>query len=82
MLDFRRTGHILKSYVVHILNCLCIIYVCNTFTPQIKVKFQCIYLILHWVWNVNEIYALLYQNTGKEKIHWKTFAVESKTAKK
>ena len=34
-------------------------YICNTFTPQIKVKFQCIHLILHWLYNVNEIYALL-----------------------
>ena len=35
------------------------IHTCNTFTPQIKEKCQCIYLILHWLWNVNEICALI-----------------------
>ena len=31
------------------------IYICNTFTPKIKGKSQCINVILHWLWNVNEI---------------------------
>ena len=31
---------------------------CNTFTPQIKGKCHCINVMLHWLWNVNEIYAL------------------------
>ena len=35
------------------------LYICNTFTPQIKGKSQCINLILHWLWNFNEIYAHL-----------------------
>ena len=35
------------------------IIICNTFTPQIKGKSQCINVILHWLWNVNEIYALI-----------------------
>ena len=35
------------------------IYICNTFTPKIKGKSQCINVILHWLWNVNEIYAHL-----------------------
>ena len=37
------------------------IYICKykTFTPQIKGKCHCINAILHWLWNVNEIYALI-----------------------
>ena len=35
------------------------IYICNTFAPQIKGNCQCINVILHWLWNVNEIYAHL-----------------------
>ena len=34
-------------------------YICNTFTPQIKGKCYCIKMILHWLWNVNEIYTLI-----------------------
>ena len=34
-------------------------YVCNTFTPQIKGKCHFINVILHWLWNVNDIYALI-----------------------
>ena len=33
--------------------------VCSTFTPQIKEKYHCINVILHWLWNVNRIYALI-----------------------
>ena len=36
-----------------------IISTCNTFTPQIKGKCHCINVILHWLWNVNEIYTLI-----------------------
>ena len=36
-----------------------IIIQCNTFTPQIKGKCHCINVILHWLRNVNEIYALI-----------------------
>ena len=35
------------------------ICICNTFTPQIKGKSQCINVILHWLWNVNKIYTLI-----------------------
>ena len=35
------------------------IYICNTSTPKIKGKSQCINVILHWLWNANEIYAHL-----------------------
>ena len=34
-------------------------YICNTFTPQIKGKCHCINVILHWLWNVNEICTTL-----------------------
>ena len=33
------------------------IYICDTFTHKIKGKSQCINVILHWLWNVNKIYA-------------------------
>ena len=36
-----------------------ITYTCNTFRPKIKGKGQCINVVLHWLWNVNEIYAHL-----------------------
>ena len=32
---------------------------CNTLTPQIKGKCHCTNVILHWLWNVNKIYALI-----------------------
>ena len=41
------------------------IYICNTFTPQIKGKCHCINVILHWLWNVNEIYALISVRTSR-----------------
>ena len=31
----------------------------TTFTPQLKGYSKCIYHILHWFWNVNEMYAQL-----------------------
>ena len=36
--------------------CMClVIMLCNTFIPQIKGKCQYIKVILHWLWNVNDI---------------------------
>ena len=43
------------------------IYICNTFTPKIKGKSQCINVILHWLWNVNEI-CVLYQDIARAYI--------------
>ena len=32
---------------------------CNTFTPEIKGKCHCRNVLLHWLWNVNMIHALI-----------------------
>ena len=50
-----------QQFNAEALYCVCTSYVhiCNTFTPQIKGKCHCINVILHWLRNVNEIYALI-----------------------
>ena len=50
-LDFWNAHCILFQIIYNLL--------CTTCTPQIKGYSQCIYHILHWFWNVNEMYALL-----------------------
>ena len=50
--------HIYTYAYIYIYICIytCI---CNMFIPQIKEKCHCINVILHWLWNVNKIYALI-----------------------